>query len=141
VRLQLGVRASVRRSEEHGTVMLMFSFFLGPLEVFCLSHLPKEGEETTLTYVKVALRQRAVTEFGGAAAGKEQWLAEHADGAATPEKHAKLAGVLPGTRAKIEFAFGPLHFAVTEDGRVCAKLVPRRVSEVGTRFVEHWAPR
>lgn len=140
VRLQMSTRASVRENREHGTQMLMFSFHLGPLEVFCLTHLPSPGEVYSKTYVKVGLRSRAFQEDGKRA---EAWeLDDDGDagdeGATSPPGHAKVSGGIPGARVLVDMKLGPLRVVTNGDGEVRCTLVPRRSMEEDTRVIEHW---
>lgn len=59
----------------------MFTFHLGPIEVFCLAHLPREGERETDAYVKVKLKERTLVDAGSKEI--ESWL--HEDGKASLE--------------------------------------------------------
>jgi hypothetical protein len=120
--------------------MLVFSFFLGPLEVFCIAHLPTGDGDLPLTYIKVQLCERRVRSLANPA-DQEEWLAEEAGSAATPTDHASIEGMVPGSRGRVIFSFGPVRFMVTEDGRVRAKLVPQRDVDVSTKFVDHWVAR
>ena len=52
----------------------MFTFHLGPLEVFCLAHLPREGERESDVYVKVKLKERTLVDAGSN--DIERWVHE-----------------------------------------------------------------
>jgi len=134
MRLQLKTRASVRHNAEFGTHMLMFSFHLGPLEVFCLSHVPKEGEAYSTTYVKVRLRGRSLLEEGRKI---EAWDVRE-DEARSATGHAKVSGGIPGAKLSTAFALGPLTLHVSGDGEVKAKLSPRKTVEHESKVIEHW---
>ena len=71
----------------------MFTFHFGPLEVFCMAHLPEEGERETEVYVKVVLKGRALVDAGSREV--ENWLCE--------DNVAKLEG---GDRERV--TLGPL---------------------------------
>jgi hypothetical protein len=138
VRLQLSTRASVRRNDEFGTLMLMFSFHLGPLEVFCLSHVPKDGEAYSKTYVKVGFRDRSLIEEGKRA---EAWLQDE-DGAWSTPGHAEVGG-LPGTKVPESHVvstvkLGPLKVRVNGGGEVHCSLAPRRTVEDESKIIDHW---
>jgi hypothetical protein len=135
MKLQLNTRASVRFSREFGTHMLMYSFHLGPLEVFCLSHLPKEGDAYSRTYVKVGLRSRSVLEEGRKV---EAWDLQDGE-ARSAAGHARVSGGIPGGRVAAEFALGPMHLHVSGDGEVAAKIAPRKTVEHESKVIEHWA--
>ena len=65
MRLQLTCKAGVKHNQEHGSTMLMFTFHLGPLEVFCLAHLPRAGGDAKPSvYVKVTLKGRTLVDAG-----------------------------------------------------------------------------
>lgn len=66
MRLQLTCQANFKRNVEQESSMLMFTFHLGPLEIFCLAHLPRRGEErrAALVYVKVRLKPRTLVDGG-----------------------------------------------------------------------------
>jgi hypothetical protein len=135
VRLQLKTRASVRFNREFESMMLMFSFHFGPLEIFCLSHVPKEGEAYSATYVKVGLRRRALLEDGRKV---EAWdILE--DEARSSSGHAKVSGAIPGAKVSADFALGPMRLHVSSDGEVLARLVPRRSVEHESKIIEDWA--
>ena len=137
MRLQLTTRASLRDNQEFGTQMLMFSFHLGPLEVFCLSHMPLPGEIYARTYVKVRLRARALMEDGKRA---EEWaLGEKDDGAWSAPGHARVSGGIPGGKLSTEVRLGPLVVTTNGEGEVACTLVPRRTVEDESRVIEHWA--
>jgi hypothetical protein len=116
--------------------MLMFSFHLGPVEVFCLSHIPGPGEAYSTTYVKVGLRGRSLVENGQRA---EAWDLQGEE-ACSAAGHAKVSGLLPGTEAdvKSELFLGPVALRVDSDGEVRARLVPRRTIENESKVIEHW---
>jgi hypothetical protein len=143
LRLQMSTRASVRENREHGTKMLMFSFHLGPLEVFCLTHLPSPGEAYSKTYVKVGLRQRALMEGGKRV---EAWELDEVgdpgdasdEGATSTPGHAKVSGGIPGARVLTDLRLGPLRLVIDGDGQVRATLAPRRTFEEDKGVVEHW---
>src|ERR1700677_3596295 len=100
MRLQLTCKAGIKRNERHGSTMLMFTFHFGPLEVFCMAHLPEEGERESEVYVKVVMTGRALVD---AVSGEvESWLCE--------DNVAKLEG---GDRERV--TLGPLVLFV-EDG-------------------------
>jgi hypothetical protein len=134
MRLQLKTRASVRFNREFETHMLMFSFHLGPLEIFCLSHVPKDGEAYSATYVKVGLRRRSLLEEGRKV---EAWdILE--DEARSASGHAKVSGGMPGAKLSTDFALGPMRLHVSGDGEVHARLVPRRSVEHESKIIEDW---
>lgn len=122
VRLQLTCKAGVKRNEEHGSVMLMFTFHLGPLEVFCLAHLPREGERESDVYVKATLKSRTLVDAGSKEI--ESWACE--------EGEATLEG---GDVERV--ALGPVLLWV-EGGEMKVGLRKRTLIDPRFKSIEEW---
>ena len=124
VRLQLKCKAGVRRNAEHGSVMLMFTFHLGPLEVFCLAHLPRESEPDSQVYVKVRLLGRNLVDTD--TSDVEPWVYDE------EEDVVKLGDGDP------EYVpLGPLLLTL-EDGEVVVSLQKRTLIDPRFKSIEEW---
>jgi hypothetical protein len=128
LRLQLTCKAGVRKNREHGSTMLMFTFHLGPLEIFCLAHLPRDGESESDVYVKVALKGRTLVDAGTSEV--ENWTSTEGEPSASAS--ATLEG---GDRERV--ALGPL-LVVVEDGVSVLKLRKRSLIDPKYKSFEEW---
>ena len=54
----------MKHNREHDSLMLMFTFHFGPVEVFCLAHVPREGEKESSVFVKLSLKGRTLVDAG-----------------------------------------------------------------------------
>lgn len=126
--LQMKTKARVRHSEEHGSSSLIFTFHIGPLEVFCLAHAPRPGDVDALVYVKVRLVGRSLLETKTKlsevwkACGKGAELVEDAQGAAAGEG----------------FYLGPLRFELDDDGKLNLALHARTLVDTEADTSERW---
>jgi len=122
MRLQLRVKAGVRENAEHQSQMLMFTFHLGPLEIFCLAHLPRPGEKESVAYVKATLKPRTLVDAGAQVI--EEWKMK--------DDEAVLSG---GNGSQL--SLGPLHVFVRDD-RMLASVRKRTVIDPKYKNVEDW---
>jgi hypothetical protein len=129
MRLQLTCKAGVRKNREHGSTMLMFTFHLGPLEVFCLAHLPREGETESEVYVKVALKGRTLVDAGTSEV--ENWVSSKGEPCADAEVR------LEGADEDEQIALGPL-LVVAEGGGPVLKLRKRSLIDPKYKSFEEW---
>jgi hypothetical protein len=128
VRLQLTCKAGVRKNREHGSTMLMFSFHLGPLEIFCLAHLPRDGEPESDVYVKVALKGRTLVDAGTSEV--ENWTSSKSEPCA--EAEVKLEG-----ENGEGLTLGPLLIA-SEGGASVLRLRRRSIIDPKFKSFEEW---
>ena len=128
MRLQLTCKAGVRKNREHGSTMLMFSFHLGPLEIFCLAHLPREGESEADCYVKICLKGRTLVDAGTSEI--ENWTSSKAEPCADAE--VRLEG---GDGEGL--TLGPL-WVSTESGTSVLKLKKRSIIDPKFKSFEEW---
>ena len=103
--------------------MLLFTFHLGPLEVFCMAHLPEPGERETEVYVKVTLKGRTLVDAGSQEI--ENWTCDE-DGVA------RLDG---GDKERVPF--GPVLFSV-EGGEMRVSLRRRSLIDPKFKNFEEW---
>ena len=108
--------------------MLMFSFHLGPLEIFCLAHLPRDGEPESDVYVKVALKGRTLVDAGSSEV--ECWTSSKAEPCAEAEVRIEGEGGEGLT-------LGPL-WVSTESGTSVLKLRKRSIIDPKFKSFEEW---
>lgn len=100
----------------------MFTFHLGPLEIFCLAHLPREGERESDVYIKVVLKGRVLVDAGSK--DIESWTCE--------EGEARVEG---GDAERV--ALGPVLLWV-EGGEMRVKLRKRTLIDPRYKSIEEW---
>lgn len=123
MRLQLTCKAGVRHNREHESVMLMFTFHLGPIEFFCLAHLPREGERESSVFVKVTVKGRTLVDAGDSSI--ENWTCFGSE----------VAKLESGDRERVPL--GPVLIYV-EDGEAKIGLRKRMMIDPRFRSFEDW---
>lgn len=124
MRLQLRCKAGIKKSVEHASTALLFTFHLGPIEVFCMAHVPREGEPDAQVFVKICLKGRNLVDAD--TSDIEPWSYDE------DEEVAKLDGGDP------EYVpLGPVLLTL-EDGEIVVSLQKRTVIDPRFKSIEEW---
>jgi len=132
--LQTKVRAGIKRSEVHSSTALLFTFHVGPLQIFCMAHVPREGDPDALVYVKTRLVGRALVET--LTKDLEHWTAT--ENGVSLGKSSQNAKDAVGKEAENGFFLGPLRIVLQADGTTELSLQERTLVDTEEDVADKW---